>query len=1282
LKGEIAMEPSEKKLRVFAIVTFFAGAILLSLLLANESVSRVKTETPIADSSGIASTPSFQAIQAGDPGEAQPTGRTVALLPESGGSGPIPNDLPFGRNVRVWGDPNEQSRPALVVNATGAVYVAFQHFNGADWDVYITVSRDDGRTWAMPVALANTTANETNPSLAVTSTGSFALFYAQDAFPDRVYFFQSTDGVLWRQGSWSLSVKPGLSNAQFPSVAAQNPPGAYPDGIMVIVQVRCVHPTNCAGGSDTAYYVGSRFWSAWPPVFDLANWYWGAGMGGFPPQFLHPALSWSNTRLYQALENETVDGAQWRLVIFTMSANGNMLVGEYYSQANSTAGIYPHTATSGQVTIAAGAFMNATLFPSNPTSHNLLYFYSTNDGASFNSGVLDTSMTDQRSASIAGKGGEWHITYYSDSIMTHQYSLDSGATFSGPQKVSDNVGTAVNDDRTTSVYFGKDGAPKMAWQDNRGGNVDVYFATNLTYQFWINASCGGQDAKLTVIIDGANYRTPHTGYWTPGSAHIVEVPSVQPSGSCKRCVFRDWSDGGLNPHMVTATSDMSLVAEFDDEYAVRLAEVPPLPLLNITWNGTTYQGPAQLFERPGTYTAIVPTPQFTAPGVRYNFTQWSDGYMSNARSAIVPGLGIGCVNLTAMFQEEYAISVSSNPPGLIVGHDGVYGTGPLSFWVVAGTMHTANTSSPQTAGDPDVRYRFNRWVNGPPTLTWTFSADGPATYIAEFIRQIRMTILSNIPGPLFNTSADCGVALPAEGPLTCWADEQSNPTIEAISPPPSPCRLSFLQWSDGNPNPIRTVTPVPPNATYIAFFEVQCTLTVIIDPISCWDAGPPVSSWYPFNTFVKIDGTPPAMPSPYERYRFARWVGTGDGSYSGPDPIANVTVRDAITETAYCFHEFKTVIDTVPSGVVFYYVDDVNYTGPQSFWWLNRSTHWLNVTATTQMSTIAGTRYVFVEWSGVDVSALPRHPPIAVSSSTAGVRHVNFRTQYLMTLLPLDKGNARCAENADCWYNATAPATINVTTPWPSGVAYIRLAFQHWSGDASGTDPTLVISSVDRPMTIVADWAEEYKLTVVTDHGNYACSPDSQCWSLEDTFANVTIVEMIVPGTTGTRYFFDGWTGDVIGMNPFPLKMDSPKNITAVWKVQYQLTISSTCGTDTSCGSPTGAGWYNASDAATLAVTTPCTDSSSKVWDFDRWSGDVGGSQATVTVTMNGPKNVTAMWKEHPTEQAFGGLVVWLTILVIVVVSVALILLLLVRKRRKAGERETESESEPPESEQ
>jgi len=394
-----------------------------------------------------------------------------------------------------------------------------------------------------------------------------------------------------------------------------------------------------------------------------------------------------------------------------------------------------------------------------------------------------------------------------------------------------------------------------------------------------------------------------------------------------------------------------------------------------------------------------------------------------------------------------------------------------------------------------------------------------------------------------------------------------------------------------------------------------------------------------------------------------------------------VTVRDAITETEYCYHEFKTAIDTVPLDVVSCFVDDVNYTGSQSFWWLAGSTHWLNVTETTQMSTVAGTRYVFVQWSGVDVSALPHHPPIAVSSSTAGIRYVNFTTQHLVTLFPLDVGNARCVENADCWYNASASATINVTTPWPSGASYIRYAFQHWSGDASGTDPNLVISSVDGPMSIIAGWAEEYRLTVVTDHSSYACSPDSHCWFIEDTFANVTLAEMIVPGTTGTRYVFDGWTGDATGMDPFPLTMSGPRNITAVWKTQYRLNVSSTCGTAAECGTPIGAGWYNASDSASISVTTPWTDPGGKTWDFDRWGGDASGSQATMAVTMDGPRNVTVTWKERPAEVTPWGLSVWLTILVIVAVSVALILFVLMRKRKKAEKGEADQEPEPPESE-
>jgi len=164
--------------------------------------------------------------------------------------------------VRVTSDPNEESRPSMVVNATGVIFIAFQHFNGADWDVCITTSPDDGHTWTSPVALANSTANETDPSLAVTSTGSFALFYAQDAFPDRMYFFQSTNGALWRPGFWSLTITPGLSRAELPSVAAQNPANLFPDGIMVAAQVHCENPTNCAGNSDTVYWVGSQRWSS------------------------------------------------------------------------------------------------------------------------------------------------------------------------------------------------------------------------------------------------------------------------------------------------------------------------------------------------------------------------------------------------------------------------------------------------------------------------------------------------------------------------------------------------------------------------------------------------------------------------------------------------------------------------------------------------------------------------------------------------------------------------------------------------------------------------------------------------------------------------------------------------------------------------------------------------------------------------------------------------------------------------------------------------------------
>ena len=78
----------------------------------------------------------------------------------------------------------------------------------------------------------------------------------------------------------------------------------------------------------------------------------------------------------------------------------------------------------------------------------------------------------------------------------------------------------------------------------------------------------------TVTVDGVDYRTPAVFSWTPGSQHVVSVPSSLQC--CNRAgykwrtgdeyVFARWSDGGAKQHSITARADTTWFTAY---YSVR-----------------------------------------------------------------------------------------------------------------------------------------------------------------------------------------------------------------------------------------------------------------------------------------------------------------------------------------------------------------------------------------------------------------------------------------------------------------------------------------------------------------------------------------------------------------------------------------------------------------------------------------------------------------------------------------------------------------------------------------
>jgi len=149
-----------------------------------------------------------------------------------------------------------------------------------------------------------------------------------------------------------------------------------------------------------------------------------------------------------------------------------------------------------------------------------------------------------------------------------------------------------------------------------------------------------------------------------------------------------------------------------------------------------------------------------------------------------------------------------------------------------------------------------------------------------------------------------------------------------------------------------------------------------------------------------------------------------------------------------------------------------------------------------------------------------------------------------------------------------------------------------------------------------------YCLTVESPYGDASGSG----WYLEGSMAYVGLASNVADVTPSTRKFFVGWSGDASGWNYLqsdPIIMDGPKNAMANWATQYMLTIES------DYGSPTGGGWKDAGSQATISIDGSVSELGGLVsHDFKGWQGAGvdDPSLATTTITMDGPKNVSAIW--------------------------------------------------------
>jgi hypothetical protein len=211
-----------------------------------------------------------------------------------------------------------------------------------------------------------------------------------------------------------------------------------------------------------------------------------------------------------------------------------------------------------------------------------------------------------------------------------------------------------------------------------------------------------------------------------------------------------------------------------------------------------------------------------------------------------------------------------------------------------------------------------------------------------------------------------------------------------------------------------------------------------------------------------------------------------------------------------------------------------------------------------------------------------------------------------------------------CTYQFVANTNITLTaTPDASS------AFSVWSGDATGSNTTTTVT-MSGNKNVTATFVPLYTLTITKSGagtGTVTSNPSGvNCGATcSYHFASGTSVTLTATADSGS--IFGGWSGDVTGSDTtITFTMNADKNVTATFNIAYTLTIiKSGSGTGTVTSSPSGINCgatcsYQFASGTSVTLTA-VADSNSM---FGGWTGDVTGSNTTVTVTMSSNKSVTA----------------------------------------------------------
>ena len=206
----------------------------------------------------------------------------------------------------------------------------------------------------------------------------------------------------------------------------------------------------------------------------------------------------------------------------------------------------------------------------------------------------------------------------------------------------------------------------------------------------------------------------------------------------------------------------------------------------------------------------------------------------------------------------------------------------------------------------------------------------------------------------------------------------------------------------------------------------------------------------------------------------------------------------------------------------------------------------------------------------------------------------------------------------------TTPATITNNASGSFTATFVIPASASASNIVQASDGINTASATFTVVVSITITSNPTGSGYVTVDSNLVATPAIFNWALGSS--HTLQANSPVSGGTGIQYIYTSWSDSGSQTHSYTVP-SSPQTITATFKTQYRLSISTNFGTTT----PTTGTWYDVGSTVTITAAPP-TVGSGEQYLWNGWTGSGSGSYSGISnpalnaVTMNGPVTETASY--------------------------------------------------------